>query len=380
MKIKYQIFVSSTYEDLKSERDVVIKAILEMGHIPVGMEMFSAGDEKQWQLIQRQIDDCDYYIVILAHRYGSMDGTVSYTEKEYDYAVSKGVPALGFIIDDKAKWPKINIDTEPKIVNRLNAFKDKVKLKMVGFWNSVDDLHAKVSIALVKEMTTNPRVGWVRASETVGPEVMIELSRLSRENSTYRKELELLTSTQKESEQLERDKIIEILKKNEVVVLFMYTNDKDWGNHKNISLYTIFRIIAPELMVEKSIKESAAYLGTMLNENQDKQLRFPWPIPSNSIKEWFADLVTLNLVKPSDKKHQVSDTNEYWTLSEEGKIVYMSIRRSRLEAGITDNVTSNNEEEKKTVDAPQKSKLSLEQNSPTTSNNRGSLKSRHRQK
>ncbi|WP_083856480.1 DUF4062 domain-containing protein [Desulfosporosinus meridiei] len=33
MKIKYQIFISSTYEDLKESRDQLIKCILEMGHI-----------------------------------------------------------------------------------------------------------------------------------------------------------------------------------------------------------------------------------------------------------------------------------------------------------------------------------------------------------
>jgi hypothetical protein len=57
--LKYQIFVSSTYEDLKEARDTVIKAVLEMGHIPVGMEMFSAADEQQWAVIKRQIDDSD---------------------------------------------------------------------------------------------------------------------------------------------------------------------------------------------------------------------------------------------------------------------------------------------------------------------------------
>nr|VFK57841.1 MAG: protein of unknown function (DUF4062) [Candidatus Kentron sp. TUN]VFK66801.1 MAG: protein of unknown function (DUF4062) [Candidatus Kentron sp. TUN] len=83
--LKYQIFVSSTYEDLKPERDQVIKAVLEMGHIPVGMEMFSAGDEQQWDVIKKQIDQSDYYVVLIAHRCGSMDGSISYTEKEYDY-------------------------------------------------------------------------------------------------------------------------------------------------------------------------------------------------------------------------------------------------------------------------------------------------------
>ena len=53
MNVKYQIFVSSTYEDLKAERAEVIKACLNMGHIPVGMEMFNAADQEQWARITR---------------------------------------------------------------------------------------------------------------------------------------------------------------------------------------------------------------------------------------------------------------------------------------------------------------------------------------
>jgi hypothetical protein len=85
MEKKYQIFLSSTYEDLQHEREAVAKTILELGDIPVGMEMFSAADEEQWKLIKRQIEQSDYYIVIVAHRYGSMAGDVSFTEREYDY-------------------------------------------------------------------------------------------------------------------------------------------------------------------------------------------------------------------------------------------------------------------------------------------------------
>ena len=89
MSKKYQIFVSSTYSDLVHEREQIIKACLEMGHIPVGMEMFSAADEEQWKIIQRQIDEIDYYVILIAHRYGSTtDEGLSYTEKEYDYAAS----------------------------------------------------------------------------------------------------------------------------------------------------------------------------------------------------------------------------------------------------------------------------------------------------
>jgi hypothetical protein len=43
-KKKLQVFVSSTYEDLKEERQVAVESILTAGHIPAGMELFAAGD------------------------------------------------------------------------------------------------------------------------------------------------------------------------------------------------------------------------------------------------------------------------------------------------------------------------------------------------
>lgn len=39
MNVKYQIFVSSTYEDLREERNEVIKARLNMGQLPVGIRL-----------------------------------------------------------------------------------------------------------------------------------------------------------------------------------------------------------------------------------------------------------------------------------------------------------------------------------------------------
>ena len=45
---KYQIFISSTFIDLEEERKAVQETILSMYQFPIGMEMFSAGDEEQW--------------------------------------------------------------------------------------------------------------------------------------------------------------------------------------------------------------------------------------------------------------------------------------------------------------------------------------------
>jgi len=68
---KYQIFISSTYEDLKEEREEAIKIILKLYHIPIGMEMFNAGDSDQWTVISQTIETTDYYVVIIGGRYGS---------------------------------------------------------------------------------------------------------------------------------------------------------------------------------------------------------------------------------------------------------------------------------------------------------------------
>lgn len=62
---KYQVFISSTYIDLKLERQAAVSAILKSGHIPAGMELFTAGDKNQWETIKSWIDESDIYMLIL---------------------------------------------------------------------------------------------------------------------------------------------------------------------------------------------------------------------------------------------------------------------------------------------------------------------------
>jgi hypothetical protein len=65
---RYQVFVSSTYEDLIDERQQVMQALLELNCIPLGMDFFPAANEEQWGLIKSVIKDCDYYIVIIGSK------------------------------------------------------------------------------------------------------------------------------------------------------------------------------------------------------------------------------------------------------------------------------------------------------------------------
>lgn len=332
MNKKYQVFISSTYDDLKEEREQVIKAVLEMGHIPVGMEMFSAGDEEQWKLIARQIEQTDYYVLIVGHRYGSeTDDGISYTEKEYDYASSLGVPTLGFVISNDASWPSNRIDKSDKKLKKLESFKSKVKSKLVHFWESKDDLHGKVSISLMKTMNLNPRVGWIRATDAPSISATQELVRLSAENSELRKKIEGFKTIEQPDEE---KRLIHILDDNiRKFRVRRKSNKGKWDNAeiaKN-TLLEIFLLIAPTLVNESSSKTIAKEIAF---EHVGNDWFHNWPIGDNKTKGIIADLVALDLVEPSKKKHSVNDKDEYWSLTKLGKSILKRARRIQLEEGI----------------------------------------------
>jgi Domain of unknown function (DUF4062) len=112
MEKRYQVFISSTRADLEIERRTVADDLLRRRYIPIGMEQFGASPEAAWPLIQRFIDECDYYVVVVAGTYGSVreDG-VSYTESEYDYAVSRGIPILAFLHHEPSKLPPHKVES-----------------------------------------------------------------------------------------------------------------------------------------------------------------------------------------------------------------------------------------------------------------------------
>lgn len=55
MDKRYQVFVSSTFADLKDERSNVIQTLMEMDCIPAGMELFPALDEEQFEFIKKSL-------------------------------------------------------------------------------------------------------------------------------------------------------------------------------------------------------------------------------------------------------------------------------------------------------------------------------------
>ena len=168
MEKKYQVFISSTFRDLKTARLKVRDAILSIYHFPVGMEMFGAADEDQWQIIKKDIDESDYYVLIIGKCFGSeVPGEgISYTQKEFRYAVNKGIPVLAFLMNDDATVAPTFQETEKDRIKKLKDFKTEVcEHRTVDWWSNPDELAGKVIAALTRQMARKPRTGWVRASE-----------------------------------------------------------------------------------------------------------------------------------------------------------------------------------------------------------------------
>jgi hypothetical protein len=183
MEKRFQVFMSSTFVDLQEERSKIYQTLMEMDCIPAGMEMFPAADEEQWQFIKKIIDDCDYYLLLIGGRYGSVadDGT-SYTEKGYDYAVEKGIYIIALLHEDPGQLPAERVDTDPEKNKKLEQFREKVsKNRLVKTWKTAESLSGIVSLSLNRAIRTNPAIGWVRSNAVANTDLLQQINELRQE-------------------------------------------------------------------------------------------------------------------------------------------------------------------------------------------------------
>ena len=190
---RYQVFVSSTFEDLRSERQAVIQALLELECIPAGMELFPAADADQWSLIKSVIDGCDYYIVIIAGRYGSVSPSTgkSFTQMEYEYAISTGKPVIAFLHDDPSTLPVKQTEKLTRGQEALQEFRDLATKHVCKFWHTAQELAGVVISSIVHLISTKPAVGWIRADSVTDERAV---GRLKQKVVKYEKQLRELRS------------------------------------------------------------------------------------------------------------------------------------------------------------------------------------------
>ena len=156
---------------MKMERQEVMAAVVSTGNVPIGMEYFPAGNAAPFDYIKKQIDGADYYILIVAGKYGSINEEtgISYTEMEFNYAVEKKVPIAVLQYKDIKKLPGEKLELEDAHKRELlEAFrKNSIEGRMATFWEDAKDLRMQVKDAINGMIVESPRTGWIRADRAI---------------------------------------------------------------------------------------------------------------------------------------------------------------------------------------------------------------------
>src|SRR5688572_12588498 len=161
-----RVMISSTVRDLPQHREKVMDACMRLGvFYPDMMEHLTATDANALEISLAIVDRADVYIGIIGFRYGYVpDGKViSVTEAEYNRALELNTPRLIFLMsDDKHPVMPGYVETGDG-AEKLKKFKERLqKDRVVAFFDSADDLKAKVIQALVpyckpREISSGPQ-------------------------------------------------------------------------------------------------------------------------------------------------------------------------------------------------------------------------------
>lgn len=331
MEKKYQVFVSSTYKDLTDERQEVMQALLEQECIPVGMELFPAADDDQWTLIKRLIDDCDYYIVIIGGRYGSIsDSGISYTQMEYEYALSIGIPIIGFLHENPGQLASDKTEKETTLIQKLSEFKDLVQKKLCKYYTSPAELGGLVSRSLIRLIKDKPRPGWVKATLLPSEDTTKELLQLRKQIEILKDELSNLNTNAPIG--------TETLSQGDDKFILKYSSSGDWDVFGRDEMgfgeipttwNEIFGVISPLMIDEEREMKLAMSINKFINrkikelqiiEEPKKGLIYlSKAISKDNFLIILVQLNALGLVKKSIKKRSLTNSETYWTLTSYGE-------------------------------------------------------------
>ncbi|GBG01701.1 hypothetical protein AZSI13_10280 [Azospira sp. I13] len=340
---RFQVFVSSTFRDLEDERQEVMHALLELDCMPAGMELFPAANESQWNLIKRVIDDCDYYILILGGRYGSIGPEgFSYTEMEYRYALDTGKPIISFLHRNPGQIVADKSEQSQEGRERLAAFRALVEQRLCKHWESAADLGSVVSRSLIQLIKSAPGIGWVRANELPDKDAMSELLRLRRQVDELQVELAKSRITApKGAENLSQGTDSHEL--NCLVTTRQPSHsgygDKDWSYSQDLTWNDIFSSVAPLMIHEAPEAQLKKALDSLVQEKLGPVVANEREFVGRKIIRITLDdqdfqtvkiqLRALGLMAKSEKARSVKDSGTYWTLTPYGDEVMTRLRAIR---------------------------------------------------
>ena len=323
MDKKYQVFVSSTYKDLIDERQKVIEALLGKNCFPVGMEYFPAANDDQFTVIKRLIDSCDYYILIIGGRYGSVEpkSGKSYTQLEFEYAISKGIPVASFYHNDINRLTGDKLEENDNGKKKLEEFKALVQTRLCDHWESAYELAFKVNKSLDYLFENSPRTGWVKANLVSSAEANDIIYNLRKENEELKNKLSELDNSKPDN--------TEALQQGDdqfsMTVVYVLYNKVD-GKVFDTTWDELFTIMSPWLIEEKTedeLTEKLAY-SYLMKENIVKDILSKAYIQDEFFQTIKIQFLALGVIKRIERKEKT-----LWTLTPYGFRYMMQLKALR---------------------------------------------------
>ncbi|MBI2918739.1 MAG: DUF4062 domain-containing protein [Chloroflexi bacterium] len=343
MEKRYQVFISSTFADLKDERQAVLRAVLELDQMPAGMELFPAADDSAWQLIKDVIDASDYYVVIIGGRYGSLDETgLGYTEKEYEYATSAKKPVIPLLHEKPDNLPRDKTETEEATWKKLQAFRAKVeKRHTCVYWKTAEELKAKVIVGLTAAMKRHPTVGWVRADQVPAEATIAEV--LALRNRVVQLETEVaaarVTPPVGTEALAQGDDMFEISMSFEARPPGSFGEWTGFTTHFRLTWNEIFAAVAPTMIGEASDSDlTRALVGCFNKRARDVLPTYEdlkgrqlgnFGFRDDQIETCIVQIRALGLISESVRQRSVKDTKTYWSLTPYGDYLMTQLRAIR---------------------------------------------------
>ncbi len=148
-KFSPNIFLSSTYLDLKSEREIAMKAINKNFSCKC-MENWDSSYLSSKEKILELLNKSAGVVLILGFKYGSIDDDekISITEFEYKIAKELGLPILAFIKNNENdEWENLEEDDYKK--DKLNIFKEMIDEELLrSTFKTEEELERKIISSL----------------------------------------------------------------------------------------------------------------------------------------------------------------------------------------------------------------------------------------
>lgn len=154
------IFISSTYKDLKDYREKVGSAIRRMGHNDIAMEYYVAENKRPVDKCLEDVAACDIYIGIFAWRYGYIPPKhkMSITELEYRKAIECNKQCFIFLLNEDASWPMNLVEIEN--ITRIKALRKELSDEhLPAFFSTIEELGEVVTEAFYKNDSKIPQKG-----------------------------------------------------------------------------------------------------------------------------------------------------------------------------------------------------------------------------